>query len=68
MRFGEDVTTRAQARGGVRKPISETIEKLWGAQRHVHKKKDEVEGFFRVLSAQVYQSEWARNYRKRVQK
>ncbi|MFI5387554.1 MAG: IS66 family transposase, partial [Fimbriimonadales bacterium] len=66
--FDEYLKQLAQKLVGVLKPVIDTIDKFGLTQRHLHKHKDDVARFFRFLSAQVYQSEVARKYQKRLQK
>ncbi len=66
--FDEELKQLAQKLVGVLKPIIDTIDKFGLTQRHLHKHKNDVDRFFRFLSAQLYQSEAARKNQKRLQK
>jgi Transposase IS66 family/RNase_H superfamily len=66
--FDEELKQLAQGLVGVLKPIIDTIDKFGLTQRHLYKHKEEVARFFCFLSAQVYQSETAQQYKKRLHK
>jgi hypothetical protein len=66
--FDEELKQLAQKLVGVLKPIIDTIDKFGLTQRHLHKHKADLDRLFRFLSAQVYQSEAARKYQKRLHK
>ena len=66
--FDEELKDLAQKLVGVLKPVIDTIDKFGLTRRHLHKHKVHVARLFRFLSAQVYQSESARKYQKRLHK
>ncbi len=66
--FDENLKQLAQKLVGLLKPIIDTIDTFGLTQRHLHKHKTDVDRFFRFLTAQVYQSEVAQKYQKRLQK
>jgi hypothetical protein len=66
--FDEDLKQLAQKLVGLLKPIIDTIDKFGLTQRHLHKHKEDVARFFRVLATQTYQSELAQKYQKRLNK
>jgi Transposase IS66 family/RNase_H superfamily len=66
--FDGELKQLAQKLVGLLKPIIDTIDKFGLTQQHLHKHKDDVDRFFRFLSAHVYQTEAARKYQKRLQK
>jgi hypothetical protein len=58
----------AQNLVGVLKPIIDTIDRYGLKQYHLNKHKEEVARYFRYLSEQLFQSEVARKYQKRLKK
>jgi predicted RecB family nuclease len=66
--FDEELKPFAQKLVGLLKPIIDTIDRFGLTQRHLNKHKDDVARFFYFLSTQVYQSEAARKYQKRLNK
>jgi hypothetical protein len=50
------------------KPIIDTIDRFGLTKRHLNNHKEDVARFFRFLSTQVYHSETARKYQKRLNK
>jgi predicted RecB family nuclease len=66
--FDEDLKQLAQKLVGVLKPIIDTIDRYGLKQYHLNKHKEEVARYFRYLAEQLFQSEVARKYQKRLQK
>jgi predicted RecB family nuclease len=66
--FDEDLKQLAHKLVGLLKPIIDTIDKFGLKKWHLHKHRDHADQFFLNLSAQGYDSEVARKYKKRLQK
>jgi predicted RecB family nuclease len=66
--FDEELKQLAQGLVAVLKPIIDTIDRYGLKQHHLHKHKENVEGFFRCLTGERYESEAARKYQKRLLK
>jgi hypothetical protein len=66
--FDEELKQFAQKLVALLKPIIDTIDRFGLTHRHLNKHKEDVARFFRFLTAQVYHSEAARKYQKRLNK
>jgi hypothetical protein len=66
--FDAELKQLGQGLVAVLKPIIDTIDRYGLKRYHLHKHKDDVERFFRLLTGQTYGSEAARKYQKRLLK
>jgi Transposase IS66 family len=66
--FDEELKQLAQGLVAVLKPIIDTIDKFGLKRHYLHKHKEDVERFFRLLTGQAYGSEVARKFQKRLLK
>jgi hypothetical protein len=66
--FDEELKRLAQGLVGVLRPIIATIDRYGLKKYHLHKHKGEVAHYFHDLSGQVFSSEPARKYQKRMEK
>jgi predicted RecB family nuclease len=66
--FDEELKQLAHELVAILKPIIDTIDRFGLKRHHLHKHQEEVTRFYRRLAEQIYQSEIAQKYQKRLLK